>query len=304
MRVLRELAWNGRVHAWAAACLLGASPARAQDAAADAGAAQHLERLKSCVASHEESQVRRNQGDLLAARSALLACSQAECPNIVRNDCLQWFGEVDRDVPSVVVSVRSAGVDVEAQLYVDGQEQSADVYGRALELNPGRHHFRMEPSGAAAQERDVVLAPRDKARSVSFELVAAASPTKLEVVARPVATERPVQVATFVLGGTALALVAAGSVLGTWALADRSDQAQSLADGGCSPYCTDHEVSSIENKAIAADVFFGLGVVAGTAAALTYFWRPEVPVSVGGAALRVNVGASRDAALLGMAGSF
>jgi hypothetical protein len=301
--VLRQLSRNGSVCLAAALCLLGARPAHAQDTPVDPNAAQNLERLKACVANHEQAQVRRNQSDLLAARSSLLACSQAECPSIVRNDCLQWFGEVDRDVPSVVISVRAGNNDVDAQVYVDGQKQSADVYGRALELNPGRHHFRMESSGAPAQERDVVLAPRDKARLVQFELAPATPPTAPAAPPR-VSTQRPIPVVTFVLGGTALALAAGGGVLGAWALSDRADRAETIPNGGCSPYCTDHEVSTIENKAIAADVFFGLAVVAGSAAVLTYLWRPEVPLSSGGAPLTVGFGAAPGSALFDMRGHF
>src|SRR4051812_32885174 len=73
----------------------------------------NLERLKTCVSNHQQSQVKRNEGDLLAARVALLACSQNECPAIVRNDCSQWFGAVDRDIPSVVVTVRAGANDVQ-----------------------------------------------------------------------------------------------------------------------------------------------------------------------------------------------
>lgn len=303
MTDIREYLRSGLVCALAAVSVLGARSAAAQDAPVDPQAAQSLERLKACVANHEQAQVRRNQSDLLGARSALLACSQSECPSIVRNDCLQWFGEVDRDVPSVVISVRAGNNDVDAQVFVDGQKQPADVYGRALELNPGRHRLRMESSGVPAQERDIVLAPRDKARSVQFELVPA-TPTKSDVAPARMTTVRPIPVASFVLGGTALALAAGGGVLGAWALSDRADRAESIPDGGCSPYCTDHEVSTIESKALAADVFFGLSVVAGTAAVLTYLWRPEVPISTGGVPLSVGIGAAPGSALLDMRGRF
>src|SRR5688572_11656298 len=203
------------VWTWAAVllCTLSAAPARAQEPPSTAE--PDLQRLKACVAQHEQAQVDRNRGDLLSARSALLACSQIECPSIVKSDCSQWFAEVSRDMPSVVVSVRSGADDVEALLYVDGQKQPADVYGRALELNPGRHHFRMEPKDAPPQERDVMLAPRDKTRLIQFEvdrgLPVAAEPAPTPA---PLATKRPVPVTSLVLAGAALALAGGGAVLG------------------------------------------------------------------------------------------
>jgi hypothetical protein len=110
-----------------------------------------------------------------------------------------------------------------------------------------------------------------------------------------------VPVTTFVLGGAALALAAGGAVLGSWALSDRAEQ---VDDGGCAPYCTDHEVASVENKALAADVFFGLGIAAGAVAVLSYVWRPEVAAPADKSRTRLSLAASRDAAVLGMRGSF
>jgi hypothetical protein len=307
MRVFRGFRSTGRVCALWALVLCAAAPAHGQEAAAPALAAtpaeQNLERLKSCVANHERSQVRRNEGDLLGARSAALACSQAECPSIVRNDCLQWFAEVDRDLASVVVTVRVGADDVDATIYVDGQKQPAEGYGRTLELNPGRHHFRMERAdGKASQERDVMLAPRDKERQVSFQI--AAPQTTATPAHRAVPTKRPVPMVTFALGGAALALAAGGGVLGALSLSDRSDRAKPASQGGCSPYCSDDDVSSVKSKAIGADVLFGLSVATGAAALLTYVWRPEVPISAATRSPALSVGVARGAGLVSIGGRF
>ncbi|HVJ16081.1 MAG TPA: hypothetical protein VM686_11650, partial [Polyangiaceae bacterium] len=196
--------------------------------------------------------------------------------------------------------VKSGELDVEARLFVDGQLQSPDVLGRGLELNPGPHHFRVEPVGAPPQEREVLLAPHEKARVVRFDLLRADEPAGGAPTSAP--APRPIPTTTIVLGGAALAFAAGGLVLGSWALSDRAEQAKSLNNGGCSPYCTDHEVASIENKAIAADVFFGLSVAAGAAALLSYVWRPEVAPL--GQHTTLSLAAGGDAALLGMRGSF
>ena len=312
MRVFRGFRSTGRACALWAVASFATPPALGQDAPAAAAptatpAEQNLERLKSCVANHERSQVTRNDGDLLGARSAALACSQAECPSIVRNDCLQWFAEVDRDLASVVVTARVGADDVDATIYVDGQKQPAEAYGRTLELNPGRHHFRMDRvDGKAPQERDVMLAPRDKERQVLFQIAASAPPTPTPTAPaqRAVPTERPVPMVTFVVGGAALALATGGGVLGVLSLADRSDRAKPASEGGCSPYCTDEDVSSVKSKAIGADVLFGLSVATGAAALLTYLWRPEVPITAGTRAPSLGVGVARGAGLVSLGGHF
>jgi hypothetical protein len=314
MSVFRGFRSTGRVCALWAVASFAAPPALGQETPAAAAPAptpaeQNLERRKSCVANHERSQVQRNDGDLLGARSAALACSQAECPSIVRNDCLQWFAEVDRDLASVVVTARAGADDVDATIYVDGQKQPAEAYGRTLELNPGRHHFRMEQGdGKASQERDVMLAPRDKERQVLFQIAAPPPPVSTPTPTPPaqpqVPTERPVPMVTFVLGGAALALAAGGGVLGALSLSDRSARAKPASEGGCSPYCTDDDVSSVKSKAIGADVLFGLSVATGAAALLTYLWRPEVPITAGTRAPALGVGVARGAGLVSIGGHF
>ncbi len=270
---------------------------------------QNLERMKACVADHEESQVRRNEGDLLGARSALLACSQAACPAIVRTDCLQWFDEVERDLPSIVVSVRAGANDVDAVLSVDGVNQPPDIYGKALQLNPGRHHFRIEPSGAPAQERDLVLGPRDKDRTLSFEIEVAAAAAPPSAPATPhtsIPTQRPVPLLSWVLGGASLTLAGGGGVLGTLALSERVNLKKPAAEGGCSPYCSDKEVASTRRQAVAADVLFGLSLATGAAALITYLWRPAVPLQRARATptFELGGGATPSAGLLGVRGQF
>jgi hypothetical protein len=281
------------------------APVHAQEPA-PSPADPNLERLKVCVSNHRQSQVKRNEGDLLAARTALLACSQSECPAIVRKDCSQWFGEVDRDVPSVVVTVRAGANDVEATLYVDGNEQPPEIFSRALELNPGRHHFRIQPSKGPSQERDLVLAPREKARSLSFEIapVGAAAPAAAAAPSRSLPLERPVPLVSYVLGGAAIALAAGGGVLGALALSDRAELAEPITQGGCSPYCSDDQVSSTKSKAIVADVLLGASVVAGATALVTYLLRPEKPRESADTTLDVTAGAAPGQGFLGLRGSF
>src|ERR1700733_10936252 len=86
------------------------------------GPTAHADPLDACIASAEAGQRLRLEAKLTSAREKLLACSQAECPTVLRADCAKWLAEVDRVFPSLVVrAVDGAGADiVEASVYLDG----------------------------------------------------------------------------------------------------------------------------------------------------------------------------------------
>ncbi|MEO6420602.1 MAG: hypothetical protein ABIP39_14405, partial [Polyangiaceae bacterium] len=56
-----------------------------------------------CVNAAEQAQRLRRDGHLRSARESLVACARETCPGPVRVDCKQWLGEVDADLPSIVV---------------------------------------------------------------------------------------------------------------------------------------------------------------------------------------------------------
>src|SRR6187402_3583264 len=89
------------------------APAPAASAAADPAKAE-------CFARHEEAQVARRQGHLLEARAWLRQCSSATCIGIVRADCIEWLAEVERAIPSVVITARARGADlVDVKVIID-----------------------------------------------------------------------------------------------------------------------------------------------------------------------------------------
>src|SRR5450755_3781939 len=151
--------------------------AAAPPAPAPAPAAAPLDTRAKCVAEHEQSQIARMKESLVTARAAALSCSQAECPALLRSDCVQWFAELDREVPSVVISVRAGANDVSgAAVRVDGNAVPQALDGQPLELDPGPHLVEVLLAGQAALSRVVVLAAGEKARLLVFELPNSALP--------------------------------------------------------------------------------------------------------------------------------
>src|SRR4029077_3606050 len=112
----------------------------------------------ACVHRHEDAQVARRSGKLLAARAALLACSREACPDAVRGDCVDWLEEVNRSVPSVVITARDRGADVvEVTVSLDGELVATRLTGSAVEADPGEHHFRLASARGLTVERTVLM---------------------------------------------------------------------------------------------------------------------------------------------------
>jgi len=101
--------------------------------------------VAECVAGHERSQTLQRAGRYLEARESVLSCSRPECPPVLRADCLEWFTTVERAIPSVVVAARVGTRDlIRVRVTIDGKVVSEELDGRAHELDPGAHQFRLE----------------------------------------------------------------------------------------------------------------------------------------------------------------
>jgi hypothetical protein len=221
----------------------------------------------ACVARHEDAQLTRRQGKLLAARSALLACSRESCPPAVRADCVDWLEEVNRSVPSVVVTARERGVDVtDIKVQIDGELAISRLSGSALEADPGAHRFRFESPRWPAIDRTVLMSEGIRNRPLEVEfgppLAAAArapAPPPLKPLAR----------SDYAFAAVALAGLVASVSLGSVALYERNQ-----LEERCAPSCTDAETSPPRTKLFIADVALGVAVAALAVGVYRYLVRP------------------------------
>lgn len=126
----------------------------------------------SCVAQHEHAQVERMQGHYLAARNALLACAQRECPRLISNECTTLLGELDSALPTMVFAVVSEqGRDLsDVRVLLDQQPLVSQIDGRPLALDPGVHKLRFEAEGYLAEEQSVSVRAGEKDRLVRVVL--------------------------------------------------------------------------------------------------------------------------------------
>jgi hypothetical protein len=237
---------------------------------------------RECAAQHEQAQVLRNGGRLIESVAAMRSCSQQSCPAAVREDCVQWFEEVKRSIPSVVVTARSGELDqVDVRVSIDGKLALSHLDGQPLELNPGAHKFRFECPGFEPVERQVLLSPGEKLRpiSVSFaepqESEAGSAGLEPAPVTRAVLRPSPkarssVPPLAYVAAATALAGAAGFAAFGLWGLDRRSE-----LESSCRPACEASQVRSVRTKFLLADISLGVSLAATVTAGVLYFSKPS-----------------------------
>jgi len=222
----------------------------------------------ACMSAYTGAQQQRAQHRLVAARDQLVACAQAACPELVRTDCFRWLGEVERDLPTLVVQARDgAGVDIiDARLFVDGELASPRLDGKAIMVDPGEHVLRIEKEGSPPVERRVAVAEGEHGRVIALTLsgapVAPAPPPVAAVPAPPVQATGPrepdaraVPLGVFVLGG--LGVVAAG-VFAYFGTSGWNDLGH-LRDT-CAPKCNPASVDHARTQLQIGDVALATGI--------------------------------------------
>lgn len=264
--------------------------------ALDAGraAAQDEGAKLECLHRHEDAQVARRGGHLLAARAALLACSREICPDAVRGDCVQWLDDVNRSVPSVVIAARDRGADVtDIQVFLDGELVATRLTGSAVEADPGEHHLRFVSGRGPIVERTVLMSEGVRNRPIDVEFAPPPAPavsvSALAAPPPPWFASHPFERSDRLLGAVSLAGAATAAAFGIWALVERND-------ASCAPFCTDAEVRPIRTKLVIADVGLGVAVAALAVGTYRYLTRPPRPPSTD---VQLVAGASGGAVLVG-----
>lgn len=281
---------------WTSACLTLAllaswsSSAFAQDASATNA---------ECASAYEQGQVQRKSGQLTLARSTLQRCARDECPDFIRSDCANWYGEVQSEVPTLVFAARSQGRDLSnVRVLVEGRVLSARVDGQVVELDPGEYDLDFHAPDMRALRRHFVIARGERNRLIQVELepiAAARAPGPA-----PVATRHD---RSLLLPGLFAGIGAAGVAgfagLGSWGHSQENELKSS-----CSPHCSDERVSGVRTKYLLADVSLGVGVASLALGAYFFFSQGSSDAPARSQAPRVAVLASSNAAGLTYGGAF
>jgi hypothetical protein len=225
--------------------------------------------VEACVDHHTDAQKLRMAGKLLESRLEMRACAAEECPALLQRDCLRWLDQIETQIPSVTFRVTVDGQSrTDGRASIDGTARPELTTGKAIELDPGKHRLRFVLPGLAPFEEEFVSSEGERYRMLEVALSSGR-------IAPQVETHRPVPVASYVLGGVAVAAAITGGILGASSLSLR----QELEDT-CAPACPDRRVDALRRRALFTDLSWGVSAVSLLGAATFFVLRPELPVEM------------------------
>ena len=224
-----------------------------------------------CIASYQQAQVSRQDGDLLKAQQELVSCAGAGCPDAMQADCSRWLEEVQTALPSVVFrALTPSGTDIaDARIEVDAQPERA-LDGRSITLNPGKHQVTVRAPHFAPVTLQVQFVEGQKLRQQALTLQPisdrpSASGSKAQTAATGSSTaKRRFTVVQWLGASSAIAGGLGLTYFGLKARAGESDL------GACSPICSKGAVADVRGNYIAANVSLGLGLVGLAVGAVHY----------------------------------
>jgi hypothetical protein len=238
---------------------------------------------QACVTAYEDTQISMRRSRLLHAREALQTCLNGACPAVLRSDCAGWLKEVEARTPSVVVELSGGTSPQDARLFVDGELHTSGIDGKAMELDPGSHTFRVETPGSAPVTVDTLIREGEKLKVVKVTLPnRSATKTSPDVQVEPPSNasspppgpqttgHRPVPWTVFAAAGIG---IAAGAGFG-WFAASGSSKKGDLEP--CKPDCSADRISDVRTQFIVADVLLGVTALAIGTAAYLFVTRPAV----------------------------
>jgi hypothetical protein len=247
----------------------------------------------------------------------------------VQKDCARWLEEVDRELPSIVITPSGLTSEEAAEVGVkiDGQLISGALSGAALSVDPGPHELVLERPGHPPIRRSIMAQQgvQNRAIEVTFGAPDALAGTASSGALGPLGDSaagssselRPYAYAAWSVGAVGLGVFA---VLGTLGRADERALKQDCptftlvpgeeAPGICLQSTIDRRKSSYEREFMIADVGLVTGIVGAAAGTVLFIMSvtdtpPEASDGVQAArGLRWDVSPTRGGAFASVGTSF
>lgn len=244
--------------------------------------AAHADPVAACGDAAEKAQSLRDARKLIEARDPLRVCAGSECPRFIQKDCARWLEEVERSLPTVVVTAKDSNGQylVDVKVTVDGHPFASQLDGRAEPLNPGIHTFHFQRSDGTSVDQQVPIREGEKNQSVvaSFEKrdpvpVAASAP--VSGADHSVETTSPWRTIGWIAGGAGVVGLGLGATFGVLASSAKSD-----ANCDAAGFCDRDKLASARDHATIANVgFIAGGILLAGGAALVLFAPGGAPGS-------------------------
>jgi hypothetical protein len=228
----------------------------------------------ACLDAASKGQRFRDTHKLVEARDQFRICAAAQCPGVVQSDCANWLADVEKALPSVVLTAKNGmGADLaDVRVSVDGQPLVSKLDGQAVTMNAGTHTFHFEGADGTVLDQQVLVKEGEKNQAVAAVLGAAPappppSPQGAESLPGSGGTTRPWKTVGWVLGGAGVVGLGVGTAFGIVAIGDKN-AAHCNANNVCDP----GTVSGIKSAALLSDVgWIAGGVLLASGVALVLF---------------------------------
>jgi hypothetical protein len=230
-------------------------------ATAPARAAAPGDSVEACGSAAVDGQKLWRAGRLKEARGRFEICSRPSCREDIVHDCGTWLAEIDRAMPSVVVTARDAAGHVltDVSVSIDGRVRD-DGLLRPVPLDPGEHVVVLERSNATPLTRTITLREGDR---MELAMVFAEQPRSS---AKGLTEGRPLPTPVFVAGGIGAVSLGAFGIFGAIGYADwRSSH--------CNEGCAQADAARVRRELVIADVSLVIAVVSTAAATWFYLGR-------------------------------
>ena len=210
----------------------------------------------ACLDAASKGQRFRDTHKLVEAREQFRICAAAQCPGVVQSDCANWLADVDKTLPSVVLTAKNrAGADLaEVKVSVDGQPLVSKLDGQAVTMNAGTHTFHFEGADGTVLDQQVLVKEGEKNQAVAAVLGAAPAPAPpslqgAESLPSSGGRSRPWKTVGWVLGGAGVVGLGVGTAFGIVAIGDKH-----AAHCNVNNLCDPGTVSGIKSAALVSDV--------------------------------------------------
>jgi hypothetical protein len=200
--------------------------------------------VASCTALHASGQREAKAGRLKHASEQFLTCASSpdRCPDAVRAECTDLYGNVQKVIPTVVFTVSDEqGRDLtNVKVYSTDQLIVESLTGRPIPLDPGKHHFRFVFPSGDVLATDILVREGEKNRVVGVRTREARGASRAPArpatargaaPAAPAATGRSLSAGFWVASTVGVASLAS---FGVFALLGHNSQS---ALETCSPTC-------------------------------------------------------------------
>ncbi len=264
--------------------------------------------VSQCLSATEAAIQASKDNKFRAARTHLLTCVAASCPEEVRQDCSRRIDQIAASIPTVVFAAHDASGRERSDVKVtmDGEAVADHLDGRALTLDPGAHQFTFEIAGSAPFTESLILHEGDKGRREDVTLPGSSGRALAPPATTPESATTPapsaetpanpvdnlpsrdgdpgkgLRVAGLAVGSAGLIGVAVGSLLGALTISSWGNaNSECPTHVNCSTQATNNRGAAVTDGTVSTVAFIGGGALLAGGITLFVLAPKSAPASVG-----------------------